>query len=234
MRKKICFFISIFFIFSFCISSVYAMDFSSQKKFTLKPLPYAYDALEPYIDKETMILHHDKHEGTYVDNLNKALDKHPELHSKDIEFLLKNLDSIPQDIRQSVINNGGGVYNHDFFWSIMTPTKNEDPNGKLKDSIIKDFGSIDNFKNKFKEAALNRFGSGWAWLVSDKNGKLSIISTANQDSPISQNLTPIIGIDVWEHAYYLKYQNRRSDYIDKWWNIVNWNQAEENYIQRNN
>lgn len=198
-------------------------------QFELKPLPYSYDALEPYIDKETMMLHHDKHEKAYVDNLNKALSKHPELYAKGLEGLLRDLDSIPDDIKQSVINNGGGVYNHEFFWSIMTPKKNQTPKGDLLESINRDFESYDNFKSKFKEAALDRFGSGWAWLVSDEDGKLSIISTANQDTPISSGLTPIIGIDVWEHAYYLKYQNRRAEYIDNWWNIVNWEQAEKNY-----
>jgi superoxide dismutase, Fe-Mn family len=198
-------------------------------QFQLKPLPYAYDALEPYIDKETMMLHHDKHEQAYLDNLNKAIAKHPELYSKGIEGILKDLDSIPSDIKQTVINNAGGVYNHDFFWSIMSPKKNQSPKGDLLNAINRDFESYDNFKVKFKEAALGRFGSGWAWLVSDKDGKLSIISTANQDSPISIGLTPIIGIDVWEHAYYLKYQNRRAEYIDNWWNVVNWEQAEKNY-----
>ena len=198
-------------------------------QFQLKPLPYAYDALEPYIDKETMMLHHDKHEQAYLDNLNKAIAKHPELYSKGIEGMLRDLDSIPSDIRQTVINNAGGVYNHEFFWSIMSPKKNQTPKGNLLNAINRDFESYDNFKAKFKEAALNRFGSGWAWLVSDKDGKLSIISTANQDSPISLGLTPIIGIDVWEHAYYLKYQNRRAEYIDNWWNVVNWEQSEKNY-----
>ncbi|MCR1952755.1 MULTISPECIES: superoxide dismutase [unclassified Clostridium] len=198
-------------------------------QFELKPLPYAYDALEPYIDKETMMLHHDKHEKAYVDNLNKAISKYPELYSKGLEGLLEDLESVPDDIREAVKNNAGGVYNHEFFWSIMSPTKNQNPKGDLLNAINRDFESYDNFKTKFKEAALGRFGSGWAWLVSDKDGKLSILSTANQDSPISSCLTPIIGIDVWEHAYYLKYQNRRAEYIDNWWNVVNWEQAEKNY-----
>jgi Fe-Mn family superoxide dismutase len=194
-------------------------------QFELKPLPYDYDALEPYIDKETMMLHHDKHEKAYVDNLNKAIAKHTELFSKGLEGLLKDLESVPDDIKEAVKNNAGGVYNHEFFWSIMSPTKNQSPKGDLLNAINRDFESY----NNFKEAALGRFGSGWAWLVSDKDGKLSIISTANQDSPISSGLTPIIGIDVWEHAYYLKYQNRRAEYIDNWWNVVNWEQAEKNY-----
>ena len=202
-------------------------------QFELKPLPYAYDALEPYIDKETMMLHHDKHEKAYLDNLNKAIAKYPELYKKGLEGILKDLNSIPEDVRETVKNNAGGVYNHDFFWSVMSPEKAQTPKGELLKAINNDFGSFDNFKAKFKDAALGRFGSGWAWLVLGKDGKLSIISTANQDSPISQGLTPILGIDVWEHAYYLKYQNRRGDYIDNWWHVVNWKQVEDNYSSIN-
>lgn len=204
----------------------------SDSQFELKPLPYAYDALEPYIDKETMMLHHDKHEKAYLDNLNKAISKYPELYKMGIEGMLKDLNSVPEDIRETVKNNAGGVYNHEFFWSIMSPEQNQTPSGDLLKAINKDFQSFDNFKTKFKEAALGRFGSGWAFLVKDKDGKLSIISTANQDSPISQGLTLILGIDVWEHAYYLKYQNKRGDYIDNWWNVVNWKQAENNYSDK--
>lgn len=204
----------------------------SDSQFELKTLPYAYDALEPYIDKETMMLHHDKHEKAYLDNLNKAISKYPELYKMGIEGMLKDLNSVPEDIRETVKNNAGGVYNHEFFWSIMSPEQNQTPAGDLLKAINKDFQSFDNFKTKFKEAALGRFGSGWAFLVKDKDGKLSIISTANQDSPISQGLTPILGIDVWEHAYYLKYQNKRGDYIDNWWNVVNWKQAENNYSDK--
>ena len=200
-------------------------------QFELKPLPYAYDALEPYIDKETMMLHHDKHEKAYVDNLNKAIAKYPELYKKGIEGILKDLDSVPEDVRETVKNNAGGVYNHEFFWSIMSPEKDQTPSGELLKAINRDFESLENFKNKFKEAALGRFGSGWAWLVSDKDGKLSIISTPNQDTPISKGLTPILGLDVWEHAYYLKYQNRRGDYIDNWWHVVNWKQVEDNFAK---
>ena len=200
-------------------------------QFELKPLPYAYDALEPYIDKETMMLHHDKHEKAYVDNLNKAIAKYPELYKKGLEGILKDLDSVPEDVRETVKNNAGGVYNHEFFWSIMSPEKDQTPSGELLKAINKDFGSLENFKNKFKEAALGRFGSGWAWLVSDKDGKLSIISTPNQDSPISKGLTPILGLDVWEHAYYLKYQNRRGDYIDNWCHVVNRKQVEDNFTK---
>nr|WP_300382176.1 superoxide dismutase [Clostridium sp.] len=198
-------------------------------KFVLIPLPYSYDALEPYIDKRTMEIHHDKHEQAYVDNLNKALINYPELYSKTTEEMLKNLDTIPDDIKQKVINNAGGVYNHEFFWSIMSPKHNQKPSGELLKAIDSTFGSFDNFKKLFAENALSRFGSGCAWLVKDSNNKLSIITTANQDSPISNNLTPIIGLDVWEHAYYLKYQNKRNEYIDNWWNVVNWEQAEKNY-----
>lgn len=198
-------------------------------QFELKPLPYAYDALEPYIDKETMMLHHDKHEKAYVDNLNKAIAKYPELYKKGLEGILRDLNSVPEDVRETVRNNAGGVYNHEFFWSIMSPEKDQTPKGELLNAINKNFNSLEDFKNKFKEAALGRFGSGWAWLVLDENGDLSIISTPNQDSPISQGLTPILGIDVWEHAYYLKYQNRRGDYIDNWWHVVNWKQVEDNY-----
>ncbi|MGG7145102.1 superoxide dismutase [Clostridium nigeriense] len=200
-----------------------------EAQFELKPLPYDYDALEPYIDKETMMLHHDKHEKAYLDNLNKVITKYPELYKKGIEGILKDLNSVPEDVRETVKNNAGGVYNHDFFWSIMSPEKDQTPNGELLKAINEEFGSLENFKSKFKEAALGRFGSGWAWLVLDNKGNLSIISTPNQDSPISQGLTPILGIDVWEHAYYLKYQNKRGDYIDNWWHVVNWKQVEINF-----
>ncbi|MEG2291238.1 MAG: superoxide dismutase [Clostridium sp.] len=202
------------------------------KKFTLEPLPYAYDALEPYIDKETMTLHHDKHHQAYVDNLNKALEKYPALYNKSLVELLSSPNKIPADVRTAVLNNAGGDYNHNFFWSIMGPNKGGVPTGDLAKAIDRDFGSFDKFKESFSNAALGRFGSGWAWLLSDKNGKLSIVSTANQDTPIPLNLTPIIAIDVWEHAYYLKYQNRRNEYINNWWNVVNWDNALDNYTKR--
>lgn len=213
-------------------SSISYADEPKNKEFTLMPLPYDYDALEPYIDKETMTLHHDKHHKAYVDNLNKALSKHPELFSKTLYELLSNPDSLPSDIRQSVINNGGGDYNHNFFWNIMAPNKGGNTNGELSKSIERDFGSFENFKKEFTNSALSRFGSGWAWLVSDEKGKLSIISTANQDTPISIGLKPIVAIDVWEHAYYLKYKNERNKYIDNWWNVVNWDQANKNYLSK--
>ncbi|MEG0642088.1 MAG: superoxide dismutase [Clostridium sp.] len=200
-------------------------------KFTLPPLPYAYDALEPYIDKETMIIHHDKHHQAYVDNLNKALDKYPYLYSRSLEDLLSNVNSLPSDIKTQVINNGGGNYNHTLFWNIMTDSSSKKPSGTLLNAINRDFGSFESFKTKFNEVALSRFGSGWAYLVSDSAGKLSIISTANQDTPIPLNLKPIILLDVWEHAYYLKYQNRRIEYINNWWNVVNWDMAQTNYTK---
>ena len=172
------------------------------------------------------MLHHDKHEKAYLDNLNKAISKYPELYKKGLEGILKDLNSIPEEVRETIKNNAGGVYNHDFFWSIMSPEKDQIPSEELLKAINKDFGSLDSFKTKFTEAALGRFGSGWAWLVKDTKGNLSVISTPNQDSPISKGLIPILGIDVWEHAYYLKYQNRRGEYIDNWWHLINWKQAE--------
>lgn len=224
-------------IFKICIMSMLltittcTLGFASDE-FKLMPLPYSYDALEPYIDKETMIIHHTKHHQAYVDNLNKIISNNPELSSKSLEDLLTNLDVLPSNVKQGVINNAGGVYNHNFFWTIMGPNQSSNPTGDLSIAINKTFGNFDSFKSKFKDSAMSRFGSGWAWLVSDKNGNLSIISTANQDTPISIGLTPIIGIDVWEHAYYLKYKNKRSDYIDNWWNVLNWSQASKNYINR--
>jgi superoxide dismutase, Fe-Mn family len=197
--------------------------------FKLPPLPYSYDALEPYIDSQTMTIHHQKHHAAYVDNLNKALDKHPEHKGKTLEELLKNLDKVPEDIREAVRNNGGGHYNHSFFWTIMGKNKGGEPKGKLKSDIDKGFGSFDNFKKAFKEAALGRFGSGWVWLVKDNSGVLKIISTPNQDTPVMEGIKPVLGLDVWEHAYYLKYQNKRGDYIDAWWNVVNWDQVEKYY-----
>lgn len=198
-------------------------------KFSLRPLPYAYNALEPYIDALTMEIHHDRHHQAYVDNLNKALEKYPEFYEKSLEEILSNLDAIPADIRQAVINNAGGVYNHDFFWSIMSPDHNQEPSGALLDAIVKTFGSVEEFKAQFAQAAAARFGSGWAWLVKDAEGNLKIMSTANQDSPISDGYKLIIGLDVWEHAYYLNYQNKRPAYIENWWKLVNWKQAEENF-----
>ncbi len=198
-------------------------------KFLLPDLKYGYDALEPFIDQTTMTIHHTKHHAAYVNNLNAALENYPELREKSLEDLLRSLDKLPQQIYWAVRNNGGGHYNHSFFWSIIGPGRGS-PSGKLADKIAADFGSMDNFKETFAKAALSRFGSGWAWLVKDSAGNLSVISTPNQDSPISDGLTPILGLDVWEHAYYLKYQNRRADYIQAWWNIVNWKAAEDIYL----
>ena len=196
--------------------------------YTLPELPYAFDALEPYIDVETMHLHHDKHHNTYVTNLNAALEKYPELAEKSVEELIAYMDEIPADIRTAVQNNGGGHANHTFFWEIMAPNAGGAPTGALKDAIDKTFGSFEDFKSEFKTAATGRFGSGWAWLVVD-NGKLSIMSTANQDSPLMEGKTPIIGLDVWEHAYYLKYKNVRPDYIAAFWEVVNWDKANEHF-----
>ncbi|AQL52553.1 superoxide dismutase [Enterococcus faecalis] len=194
--------------------------------YTLPELPYAYDALEPYIDVETMHLHHDKHHNTYVTNLNAAIEKHPELGEKSVEDLISDMNAIPEDIRTAVRNNGGGHANHTFFWEIMAPNAGGQPNGAIKEAIDETFGSFDEMKAAFKTAATGRFGSGWAWLVVN-NGKLEITSTPNQDSPLMDGQTPVLGLDVWEHAYYLKYKNVRPDYIEAFWNVVNWDKVNE-------
>lgn len=196
------------------------------EKFTLKPLPYKYNALEPYIDKKTMLIHHTKHQQAYVDNLNKALANYPELYKKTAGELISDTNALPEDIKQAVINNAGGVYNHEFFWTIMSPDHNQEPKGDLLKAINDTFGCFEKFKQDFSSKALSNFGSGWTWLVKDSNNKLSIMNTANQDSPISEGYTPILGLDIWEHAYYLKYQNRRVEYINNWWNIINFDQVE--------
>jgi superoxide dismutase, Fe-Mn family len=185
------------------------------------PLPYDYNALEPHIDEQTMRIHHDKHHGAYVNNLNAALEKHAQLQQKSIDDLLRGINSVPEEIRTAVRNNGGGHSNHTMFWEIMGPGKGGQPGGALGDAIKSSFGSFDAFKEQFAKAAVGRFGSGWAWLI-DAGGKLAIESTANQDSPLMEGKKAILGLDVWEHAYYLKYQNRRPDYIAAWWNVVNW------------
>lgn len=197
--------------------------------YKLPPLPYAYDALEPYIDARTMEIHYTKHHQGYIDHLNAALKDYPQWQNKPLEDLLKNLSAIPEAIRTAVRNNGGGDYNHTLFWGYMTPHAQAEPTGKLKDAIVQRFKSFDAFKEEFNDAAKGRFGSGWAWLSFDKAGNLGITSTANQDSPISENHVPILGLDVWEHAYYLKYQNRRVDYIEAWWHVINWDRIEEEY-----
>ena len=190
--------------------------------FELPPLPYAYDALEPHIDQATMKIHHDLHHGGYVSKLNAALDGHGDLQSKTIEAILSNLGAVPEGIRGAVRNNGGGHYNHSIFWSTLSAHGGGEPKGALGDAIKAAFGSFEAFKEAFSNAAATRFGSGWAWLVKDGNGKLSVTSTPNQDNPISDGLTPLLGLEVWEHAYYLKYQNRRPEYIGAFWNVVNW------------
>src|SRR6266542_6491040 len=187
----------------------------------LPPLPYAFDALEPHIDVKTMEIHHGKHHQAYVTNLNAALEKHPDLQSKTVEELLSGINTVPEDIRTAVRNNGGGHVNHTMFWQIMAPNAGGPPTGAIADAITSTFGSFDTFKENMNKAGIGRFGSGWAWLIST-GGKLVIESTANQDSPLMEGKKPIFGIDVWEHAYYLKYQNRRPDYLGAWWNVVNW------------
>ncbi|EGP5332329.1 superoxide dismutase [Enterococcus faecium] len=196
--------------------------------YTLPDLPYAYDALEPYIDEETMHLHHDKHHNTYVTNLNSAIEKYPELGEKTIEELLSDMDAIPTDIKTAVRNNGGGHANHSFFWEIMAPNAGGEPTGEIKEAINEAFGDFSSFKEEFKKAAAGRFGSGWAWLVME-NGKLAVTSTANQDSPLMEGKTPILGLDVWEHAYYLKYKNVRPDYITAFWNVINWDEVNKRF-----
>ena len=189
--------------------------------FTLPPLPYGYDALEPHIDARTMEIHYTKHHQAYVNNLNAAIDKAPELKGKSLDDLVRGINSVPEAVRTAVRNNGGGHWNHSMFWQIMGPGKGGEPTGALGNAIKSAFGDFSKFKEQFAAAAGSRFGSGWAWLVND-GGKLSITSTPNQDNPLMEGKTPILGVDVWEHAYYLKYQNRRPDYVSAWWNTVNW------------
>jgi Fe-Mn family superoxide dismutase len=190
--------------------------------FVVPPLSYAFDALEPHIDARTMEIHHDKHHGTYVTNANAAIEKHPELASKSVEDLLWGINEVPEDIRTAIRNNAGGHSNHSIFWTIMGPGGGGNPNGRIADGIKSTFGSYDTFKEQLQKAGLGQFGSGWAWLLVDKGGKLSIKSYPNQDSPYMEGLTPILGVDVWEHAYYLKYQNKRADYNTAWFNTINW------------
>jgi superoxide dismutase, Fe-Mn family len=213
-------------------ASDFAPNFKLEEKpvaFTVPPLPYSFDALEPYIDAKTMEIHHDKHHGAYVTNLNKALDGHADLQAKSLEDLLKSLDSIPENIRAAVRNNAGGHWNHSLFWTQMKKGGGGEPKGDLGAAITSSFGSFAGFQEKFAAAGLGRFGSGWAWLLV-KDGKLAIDSTPNQDTPISLGAKAVLGIDVWEHAYYLKYQNVRADYIKAWWNVVNWDSAAQHYV----
>jgi Fe-Mn family superoxide dismutase len=194
-------------------------------------LPYAYNALEPFIDEQTMHLHHDKHHAAYVTKLNGAIEKHPELSGKSAEELIRNLNSLPEDIRGVVRNNGGGHVNHTMFWQIMGPGKGGAPTGAIADAINKTFGSFDAFKEKFEAAGVNQFGSGWAWLIRTRAGAFEVKSTPNQDNPISNGEFPVFGNDVWEHAYYLKYQNRRPDYLKAWWNVINWDEINKRLAQ---
>ena len=197
---------------------------------TLPPLPYPADALEPNIDAETMTIHHDKHHATYVNNLNAALKEQPDLQGKSAEQLIKDIDSVPEAIRTAVRNNGGGHVNHTLFWDIMTPGGATEPSGALADAIQAAFGGVEALKTAINDAGAKRFGSGWSWLVAE-GGNLSVISTPNQDSPLMEGKTPILGVDVWEHAYYLKYQNRRPDYLKAWWSTVNWDKVAQRYAE---
>jgi Fe-Mn family superoxide dismutase len=196
--------------------------------FTLDPLPYPFEALEPYIDAKTMEIHHDKHHGTYVAKLNAALEQAPQIQSWSLEDLLRNLSQVPESVRQAVRNHGGGTYNHQLFWNILGPHGGGQPGGELGKLIARDFGSFDAFKEQFTLGATNLFGSGWEWLTVSPEKKLQLVALPNQDNPLTNGLVPIFGLDVWEHAYYLKYQNRRADYIASFWNVVNWKQVEEN------
>lgn len=227
MKKKLLS-VTLFFLFIILASSNSLSLSSEFKPFECKELNYSYDALEPYVDKETMMLHYNKYYKNYVDKLNDTIKKYPKLYSCSLTDLLSNLDCLPDSASQIIKNNGGGVYNHEFFFSIMTNRKTY-PSEELKKAIDRDFGSFDEFKMEFKKASLDIFGSGWVWLVSDNKGNLSIIKTSNQDTPITLNLIPVIGIDLWEHAYYLRYQNNRGNYIDNWFNVVNWDKALSNY-----
>lgn len=195
---------------------------------TLPELPYSYDAMEPFIDALTMQIHHDKHHATYVTKLNEALEGHGDLKEWSLEDLLKKINEVPEDIRQAVTNHAGGHHNHTLFWELLSASSSKEPTGEIAEKINEAFGSFTDFKTKFTDAATKRFGSGWAWLVA-KDGKLEVISTANQDSPLMSGWKPLLGLDVWEHAYYLKYQNKRPDYIEAWWNVINWNKVNELY-----
>jgi Fe-Mn family superoxide dismutase len=199
--------------------------------FEVPPLPYGYDALEPYIDTETMHLHHDKHHAAYVNNLNAALKDQAQFASMNVDELMRHINDVPESIRTAVRNNGGGHSNHSMFWTIMGPNAGGAPTGDLASAINSTFGSFDAFKAAFNDAGAKRFGSGWAWLILDQSGKLQVVSSANQDSPLMDGNFPIMGNDVWEHAYYLKYQNRRPDYLAAWWNVVNWDEVAKRYAR---
>ncbi len=198
-------------------------------RFEVPPLPYPYDALEPHIDAETMKIHHDRHHKAYVDNLNTAVEGQPDLAKMSLEDMLRNPDKLPMEVRQKIINNGGGHYNHTLFWEVMAKNAGGQPKGDLAKAIETAFKSFDELQKQMSAAAVGQFGSGWAWLVVDKDKNLKIVPTANQNSPLSTGQTPILGVDVWEHAYYLKYQNKRADYVKAWWNVVNWDNVAERY-----
>jgi Fe-Mn family superoxide dismutase len=199
--------------------------------FELPPLPYDYNALEPTIDEQTMHLHHDKHHAAYVTNLNAALEKHSQWMNKSPEYILRHINDIPDDVRTAVRNNGGGHVNHSMFWKIMTPGGGGEPSGAIANAIKEAFGSFDEFKKRFNDAGVKQFGSGWTWLVRQPSGGLQVMATPNQDSPLIQGLYPVMGNDVWEHAYYLKYQNRRADYLNAWWSVVNWKEISRRFEQ---
>lgn len=203
----------------------------SDGPFELTPLPYDYNALEPYIDEETMRFHHDKHYAGYTKNLNKAVSAYPELASKSPEDILRDFDNVPEDIATTIRNNGGGYVNHKMFWEIMSPDGGGEPTGELASAINDSFGSFEAFKEEFNTAGSQQFGSGWAWLVLDGNNQLQVMGTANQDSPLMNGMSPIMGNDVWEHAYYLKYRNARGEYLNQWWNVVNWDEVNNRYQQ---
>jgi superoxide dismutase, Fe-Mn family len=210
--------------------SLFGDSFFGNYPYTLPPLPYAHDALEPSIDAETMRIHHEKHHQAYVDGLNAALAKSTKYQKKNLAELLEDWDDLPKDIRTAVRNHGGGHYNHSLFWLCMAPNARVEPEGALKKALVKQWGSYAQFKEAFSAAAKTVFGSGWAWLVTDDNGKLSIVTTQNQDTPLDDDdITPLLCLDVWEHAYYLKHQNKRGDYISAWWNVINWPFVEERY-----
>jgi superoxide dismutase, Fe-Mn family len=198
----------------------------------LPQLPYGYDALEPHLDAKTVEIHHDKHHQTYTDKFNAALENHPELQEKSPEELLKNLDQVPEDIRGAVQNHGGGYLNHKLFWETIGPDGGGEPEGELKEAIDKSFGDFASFKEKFTQAAATHFASGWAWLSTDSEGNLKIQTTKNQDSPLSEGLIPVLPLDVWEHAYYIKFQNRRPEFIESWWKVVNWKEVEKKFTER--
>jgi superoxide dismutase, Fe-Mn family len=199
--------------------------------FELLPLPYSNDALEPYIDAQTMQIHHDNHHGTYVSKLNAALESHADLQNKSIDELIRSLNTLPDGVKTAVRNNGGGHFNHTIFWTLMAPNAGGEPNGAIAQAINETFGDFENFKQRFNDAGAGQFGSGFVWLVRTADGKLDVVSTPNQDNPLTEGHFPIMGNDVWEHAYYLKYQNRRAEYLKQWWNVVNWNEVNNRFAQ---